>query len=416
MGVGFEFATGWEIFKMKPNSGLSPQSIRSESNLMQYTTSLPKGAVLKRGVGWQMTADGTEIEYVVNDAEESEEGLKYLKGVMADLATFMGVMNLRKMQTFLTASDFPKETFLSEDFVIYIKPAYRFKAIEAIPQVTGGVRLARIRKLWRLLADPNSLAAKQFFSESRGGAAIYSPFVKRVVINWKLIKDSRWPNHQPSAALRGLVTLIATYLDRGYSPTMVGVGAVKYLYYAMSRTSFSGLFKELPPEERNHYINAKEDWVRFICVDVMSKIKGMPTVGLNPKGKLIERTINDRRNLKVPIQLPITREDWLKGMLEDKDLLSADAHPLGEADNYLWEDSNKELGHRLRGLAGLGDKMDNLNYKGAIKKAAIIEFRARQAAIEYTHWPSYAYTMHKFFTEINEGDRHGLIDIDAPSW
>lgn len=416
MGVGFEFATGWDIWQLKPGINVPAQGFRTEADLKQYTTSYPKAAVVKGGFGWQMTVDGTEIEYVVDAVDESDGGANQLVGIMSDLNKFMKMMNARNTQAFLTAADFPPGTFSppKDRFVIHIKNDLRFKDIDAIPQVTGGVRLARIRKLWRLLSDPNSAAAKQFFSEKPGGNPMYSPIVKRALIDWNQIRDSRWPHHHPSAALRGLVTLIATYLMRGYSPEQHGVGAVKYLFFVMSRTSFSGLFKELPAEEQNHYKGAKDDWVNFICVDVMSKIAGMPPTGIDPAGKVLERKITDRGNLKTPVELPITRVDWLKGMVDGRDLLSAKEHPLGGLDNATWEDSNPELGHRLRGLAGLGDKMDTVQYGGTSNKAAIIEFRARQAALEYKHWPDYAFRMHKFFTEINEGDRHGLIDLDAP--
>ncbi|MCW5964594.1 MAG: hypothetical protein KIT83_11195 [Bryobacterales bacterium] len=415
MGVGFEFATGWDIYQLKPGVNVPAQGFRTEADLKQYTTGFPKAAVVKGGFGWQMTVDGTEIEYVVDAVDESQAGENQLVGIMGDLNKFVTMMNQRNSQSFLTAADFPAGTFKApkDRFVIFIKSDLRFKDIDAIPQVTGGVRLGRIRKLWRLLSDPNSEAAKQFFSEKPGGTPIYSPLVKRVLIDWQQIQDSRWPAHKPSAALRGLVTLIATYLQRGYSPNQDGVGAVKYLFFIMSRTSFSGLFKELPMEEQNHYKSAKDDWVNFLCVDVMSKLPGMPGTGVDPKGKVLERRITDRGNLKNSVELPIVREDWLKGMLDGRDLLSAAEHPLGGLDNATWEDSNAELGHRLRGLAGLGEKMDPLHYAGKPNKAAILEFRARQAALEYKHWPDYAFRMHKFFTEINEGDRHGVIDLDA---
>jgi uncharacterized protein (DUF1330 family) len=59
----------------------------------------------------------------------------------------------------------------------------------------------------------------------------------------------------------------------------------------------------------------------------------------------------------------------------------------------------------------LGDKMDNVTYGGRTYKAAIIEFHARQAALNYTQWSSYAAAMHQFITEINESERHGVIDL-----
>jgi hypothetical protein len=331
MAVGFEFATGWDIFKLKDGMNIPAGGLQSEADLKNCTESYPKAAVVRGGLGWKMTVDGTEI-----------------------------------------------------------------------------------RKLWRLLADPKSEAAKQFFAEKPGGTPIYSSMVKNVTLNWKAIKDSKW-DHAPSAKLRGLVTLIATYLLRGYSPAKHGVGAVKYLFILMSRTKFSALFNDLPHDEQTHYKAAEADWIDFICKDVMPQVSGMPSTGIDPNGLLIERKITDRGNLKDPIELPITRKAWLTGMLKNQDLLSAAAHPLDGEDDATWHDSNPELGHRLRGLAGLGDKMDAVQYGGRENKAAIIEFRARQAALPFKVWDDYAFRMHRFFTEINEGDRHGLIDLDAPA-
>ncbi len=107
MGVGFEFATGWDIWQLKSGVNIPPQGIRNEADLKQYTTSYPKAAVVKGGFGWQMTVDGTEIEYVVDAVDESEGGGNQLVGIMSDLNKFMKMMNQRNSQSFLTAADFP---------------------------------------------------------------------------------------------------------------------------------------------------------------------------------------------------------------------------------------------------------------------------------------------------------------------
>jgi len=154
------------------------------------------------------------------------------------------------------------------------------------------------------------------------------------------------------------------------------------------------------------------DWVDFICRDVMSRVPGMPG-GLNPNGLLIEQLIDDRGNHPQGVQIPIMRRDWLVGMLKGADLLSADAHPLGGPNDDVWRDSNPGLGHRLRGLAGLGDKMDTVQYHDRATNAAIVEFRAQQAVVPIWRWDNYAERMHRFFTAINEGERDGVIDLSA---
>lgn len=416
MAIGFEFATGWEIFRLKDNASIG--DIRSLVDLRNCTEPFPKAAVVHRGMGWNMTVDGTEIEYVVNELEESQAGAERLSFVMVDLKSFVVIMNMianRMRKNFLSEADFSPGTFRASNsrFVIHIQNQFLNKDIEARPQVTGGVRLGRVLKLWRLLADNNSEAAKQLLTTGRG-ETYYSSVIRQVTLDWTALRDSKWQDHVPSTKLRGLATLIATYLIRGISPNQRKVGAAKYLFILMSRTKFSALFNTLPLEEQTHYRSAMEDWVDFICRNVMSRVPSMPG-GLNPNGWLIEQLIDDRGNDPQGVQIPIVRRDWLIGMLNGTDLLSADAHPLDGPDDHLWRDSNPGLGHRLRGLAGLGDKMDTIQYHDRATNAAIIEFRAQQAVLPVWQWDDYADRMHRFFTAINEGERDGVIDLNAPA-
>lgn len=418
MAVGFEFATGWDIYKLKdgldlPKHGVAINDAWISANTIHY----PKAATIRGGLGWSMTVDGTEIEWVTSQVEESEAGANQLVQIVGDLTRFVSMLNARNAQSFLTAADFPKGTFKppNDRFTIHIKQQMRFKNIEAIPQVTGGIRLARIRKLWRLLAEPNSQAAKIVFGGEGMGADFYSRLLKQVTIQHSQMLDPNWKTHVPSAKLRGLLTMIMTYLARGYSPTGATVGALKYLFILMSRTSFAGLFKDLPNEEQQHYKTGKgkAQWVEYICKHLMSKVPTMPQTGIEPTGMVVERKVTDRSNLAVDaaVVLPISRKAWLEGIVEGRDLLSAQAHPLGGDDNALWADSNPELGHRLRGLAGLGEKMDTVHYNNVPNQAAIIEFRARQAALEWSLWLDYAKHMHRFITDINEAERHDAIDL-----
>lgn len=414
MAVGFEFATGWQIYRLRNNASID--DVRSDADLPNCTELFPKAAVLRGGMDWSLTVDGTEIEYVVKEVAESEAGANHLVFVMADLERFVRMMNNRK-KTIMSAADFPAGTFPVQNsrFVIYIPNRILNKTVDAVPQVTSGIRLRRVLTLFSVLGNRDSRAAKQLLTQG-GNAPYYSNVVRHVTLDWNGVRDSNWPTHVPSGKLRGLVTLIATYLARGFSPNRNLQGAVKYVFMLMSRTSFSKLFDTLPHEERNHYRGAPGDWVQFICREVMSKVPvpGMPANGLDPNGLVIEQRITDRSQLDQPVDIPITRRDWLRGMLEGTDLLSAEAHPLGGADNDIWEDSNRELGHRLRGLAGLGEKMDTIHYHNHASKGAIIEFRAAQEKLPFSRWGDYALRMHRFFTDINEGDRHGMIDLAAP--
>ena len=115
------------------------------------------------------------------------------------------------------------------------------------------------------------------------------------------------------------------------------------------------------------------------------------------------------------MSIPITHRDWLTGMTRGQDLLSAAANPIeGKANRknvVIYKDSDPAMGHRLRGLAGLGDKMDDVTYGVIPEKAAIIEFRARQKQVLFTDWKKYALECFDFFRMVNEGDRFAAFDL-----
>src|SRR5262249_16959638 len=142
------------------------------------------------------------------------------------------------------------------------------------------------------------------------------------------------------------------------------VGAVKYLTFVMSRTKFSALFNELPLAERDHYRVRPDDWVDFLCTAMMQEAANKT---VDPKGKVIGQFITERLNLKGADRatIPVRRRDWLVGMTKGEDLLSAAAHPIEgkgatRKNVLIYKDSNPGLGRRLRGLAALGDTMDDI--------------------------------------------------------
>lgn len=397
MAIGFEFAIGWQVYRDAP----IPQG-------KSVPPSFDKAAKLLETPYFDVTVDGVEMEFVVHEIPEDAQGEAEVKKRLLYLNEWVKVLNSKKRSGTIPFSEV-KSLFppgMDKPFVLYNCN----ENIAAIPQVTIGIRLGRIRKLMRVLGDEKSQAAQTLFASNK---SFYSQMLTKTNTDHSKLKDSKWADHSPSAKLRGLATYLALYLRRGIVPMDgTSINAVKYLMFIMSRTKFSALFNELPQPEQDHYRHAPNDWVSFICSDVMKVALGR---AVEPGGRLIEYLVDDRRNLQgnQRVHIDVKRDEWLKGMLNGQDLLSAAAHPLDTAENkQKYEDSNPGLGHRLRGLAGLGDKTDPVTYKGQGENTAIVEFRARQAELPYTEWQDYGVKMFRFFREINEGGRHDEVDLE----
>lgn len=397
MAIGFEFAIGWQVYKDAP----VPMGASTPP-------AFDKAAKLLETPYFDVTVDGVEVEFVVHPIEEDAQGEAEVKKRLLYLNEWVKVLNSKKRKGSIPFSEvkslFPPN--MSKPFVLYNCA----DNIAAMPQVTIGIRLGRLRKLLRILGDEKTQAAQTLFASNK---SFYSGLASKTAVDHSRIKDSKWSDHKPSAKLRGLATYLALYLQRGVVPFEgTSINAVKYLMFMMSRTKFSALFNELPLDEQTHYRQAPNDWVSFICSDMMKLSLGR---AVDSTGRLIEYLVDDRRNLQGDqrVHIDIKRNEWLKGMLNGQDLFSAAAHPLDSDENkQKYEDSNPGLGHRLRGLAALGDKMDTVNYQGAAENTAIVEFRARQAELPYPEWQAYGIKMFRFFREINEGGRHDKIDLE----
>ncbi|MCG8636808.1 MAG: hypothetical protein MI863_23455 [Desulfobacterales bacterium] len=408
MAVGFEFAIVWKIFK---------DHKIEDSNVNSRMYKLQKAAVLYDAPsGWQMTADGDEIEFIVDQIEADQRGEGSVRSRLRALIQFIDTITNGKLapqKQYLRNADLSK-TLVKSSTKFVINTADTFQ-LTANPQASAGIRLGRIRKLFRILSDPNSNAAKQFIGEPDEVRKFISRQYGYICINHTQIRDSGWKALRPSPNLRGLATLIAFYIQQGKGKG--GVGAVKYLFWVMCRTSFAALFKLIEPEEREYYQADPERWVSFICNDIMQKV---PETGrVNPGRPLIERTITEQDPTsvfkKVRVNIPITIGDWLVTMIEGADLLSAAAHPIKgksatKQNQKLYTDS-RGYGHRLRGVAGLGDKMDNVTYRGRVEKAPVFEFRYRQRFIPCGEWPAYGIEIYRFIDRLNTGNRQAALDL-----
>lgn len=399
MAIGFEFATGWQIYKDQP--------------ILPGQTTPPlfsKGFALKRTLGWDMTVDGKEIEFVVNPVEEDAQGEGNVRARMRNLAQFVGMMNQKNAQAQLRNTDFTGHLPANPRFVIY--NTAQNQPIAAIPQVSAGVLLSRYRKLVRVLANPGTNAADRFFG---GSAATYTGVFAAVRLRPAHLQDPRWPTHAPSAKLRGLVSLIATYIKRGTPPQAhTPMKAAKYLMVVMARTNFAGIFATLPDNERNQYRQHPNQWVNYICSSVMRNVAGFAPGGADPNAALIGYEISDQGTLAQGqrVVLPITRQAWLIAMTRGSDLLSAEAHKIGRLhplNNPVYRDT-AGVGHRLRGLGGLGQRTDMIPTPTGPKPGIIFEFRARQNPVTWDQWEDYAVRMYRFFRDLNENAKNAAVD------
>jgi hypothetical protein len=379
MAIGFEFATN-----------------------IRVGATLPKGTRLSRGTGWTMEVDGPEVEFVVAPVTERER----LQFVMNVLTTFVTSLQ----QAFQVANG----SVRTEDsrHLFPNAPALELTrvgpSISCVPQVTAGVRLARMRVLFAALADPTRAAAAQYLSSS----AFYA---HRLDATRQIegVTDPSWPDHTPSPQLKGLLRLIALYLMQGNGSH--GVRLVKYVTFIMSRTKFGTLFQQLPSEEYEHYRRNPNEWVRFVCNTVMLRVHEQ---ALDPDGPVIGQRISDGGNLAGDdrASIPIKRERWLKSMLDGRDSLSAAAKPIagpGMKPKYvtLYSDSSQPDSHRLRGLAELGDKMDVITYRDVEERAAILELRARQQEVPFDRWTAFALASFDFFELVNTADENVPINL-----
>ena len=142
--------------------------------------------------------------------------------------------------------------------------------------------------------------------------------------------------------------------------------------------------------------------------------------GLDPDGWLIDRLVNDYKELPEDdwVQIDITRRQWLVGMTAGTDILTAKAHPRKwwkhKAALMYWG-ANGE--HRLRGAGALAEKMDeiildNPSGSGTID-APIFEFRAPGVGanlMKYDTWSDYAIKAYRFLAAANALAREKDID------
>lgn len=383
----------------------------------------PKGTIMhKMMTQWYLVCDGADMEFVtepvVMGADRADtnafRGEDTLKVQMSSLTHFVRRLNRLHRNgsrpaksNFICRADDPALFNQFPPFLIEWNSKFNCD-IEGFPQVTGGIALNRLRKLFRYFSqNEDSEFTKKLLGGSR--AASYARSLGRVVDNLKpsQIKDSRWNGHSPSSTLRGLVSIIGVYLTKGKASKYGGnkIPVVKHLLFLMARTNFSTMFEQLPNDEKTHYRNNPGDWVNFICNEMMPLIDNEGPY--TPNGRMFEYLITDYNKLQPgkEVQIPITREEWLIGMTQGRDLFSECAHPI-----KYWDKSNRRKyrdahgEHRLRGAGALGDKMDHIAVGQLSKNGIIFEFRGPGwdgMMMPFEDWSDYALKSFRFLAALN---------------
>ena len=391
--VGFEFECNWQVNKVGKRGDLQ---------------TFPKKTLLHQGVGWTMETDGTDIEFVVDHIDEGADGRLQLENVMQSLTQWAAQMNQQK-----AAGQIDDPNFVTVRRKEGTRVNTQNEDIKANPQSTGGFRLERLETLYRSLASqpvmgpanqgespPPDLipeATEVLGGQSPGFYATRSQNSVRAINAVKGVE--LWPGHPASDKLAGLVGLICQYLDFGKGTAQLQTA--KYMTWIMGRTDFGAMLLSTP--EADYLREHPRVWEDLVLTTAMTAVSG----ALPGENAVIERPISDAGTLagNKRIQIPITRHKWLKEMTKGKDLLTEHAqkiHLYSPPDHKKkYRDTRTDLGHRLRGLGGLGKRRDTTS---GGHRAEIVEFRSMKTQVPYTDWHSLALRVFDFIVAVNAAE------------
>ncbi len=247
-----------------------------------------------------------------------------------------------------------------DDSGIVITP---LEGMQANPQTTGGFTMEQLKNL--IIPSEGNLKAPEHFAQTLAGTA-------------GLLNLGYLNSLKVSEAAKGFIMMLAHYIA---APTRMGAPVMfpKNITdtFAMARTDFATLLKLVPKEEA---VRWKENPKGFIeTVLKTAKVEG-PNKDVFDKGILMDP------NGQEASEFGPTREKWISGILEGKDLITAQSHPKFEA------------------MGLLGDKTETVGQpKNAEQDSAaggIFEIRAGQdKPIDYTKWIDYAKSVAVYLLE-----------------
>ena len=391
--VGFEYQIPWFIQKVIPKK-------------WKYGTDtyepFDKKTVLYDHKHFNLETDGPEIELVVDPPLSDQLSEQEFLGIFSSIEQFAATMEAEvqnnvdeKEQVNAPLNFIPNRN----NFVIDTKGEHNLKAA---PQATIAISLDRVPTLFQSLGDDKNEDNKELIG-MQGGMEMHAKKLRNAA-NYNIPKVG---TNDPSPELKGLASMIFLYLKQLTAPILTDTHrsrtkALKYLLFLMSRTQFGRLFEELPNEEKVYFKTDVNRWVDYIC----------NTMNINADQELVSYGITDQGKLNDdPIVFPMTRREWLVKMTRGIDVLTAKAHPLQFGNNKeIYQDSNPELGSRLRGVGALDRKMDSLANG---KQGTIMEIRVMDIYVPYRDWKMQALSIFRYINEINNARlNHPMVRVE----
>lgn len=425
--VGFEFETPMETLAADP--GLRQSERRNERFIKQFTTrgtwegrdaQAPSQEYMGRGLTkkenlvtvanlFTMEADeaivgGSDLEFVTEAFPETDAGRARLVQAMAlidavaaalqqgqrpfdaeELAALVGGTARVPAPSGL-ATGKPRGA-IGKTFKSFPPPQYVVKALGAVtanPQTTAGVGLSRIPDLIQETTPqpPAAGAAPALHPMSQQDIKkVQATAEQRVTafLGGGFVVPSAVQNQAPAAPseeLRGLLTLVATYLVGGAGSG--GQAYLKGIAPLLARTDFAAMYGQLPQDERANFAASPD-----IFVDLALRAAGLPTADAPVFAGTIGTT--------APVDLRhVTRRIWLGGMVAGQDLMSAAgyrAHDWGRTDN-------DQLATEFESMGSYGAKTDPGNMP-------ILELRRMRKNVPHTEWAALALMAFDIIRQVN---------------
>lgn len=403
MAIGLEFQTNWTVEKSTGGE------YRKETSLFGD----------RRGiVGWSMETDGSDVEFVVEPAiEESDAGRAKLQRVMSSMTNHIRKMEFAGQHGDKLTKGSAKALFgpmCPQDAVLDRTPGTG-KATLAQPQITIGIRLGRIQEFVEEMGrmglaakNPNALfdregKGSQYYSKDYAEAASLAANAPPLPVG------PGGTNRPPSNKLKGLLTMTTQYLLGG---KQFGSRAyAKDMAWAMSRTDFASMFRQLSGSESEYFQRAPQRWVDYALV-----VAGLYDEVPDPRERgekakvtrkyanelLIQQGITDGgKHMDQPFKLPLTRGAWLRDMalgVNAVDRFTAK----GLSGPALMDGGGT---HRLRAPGLLGNRFDevgNQKRDGGRHKGVIVELRQMRTNVHYSQWTQLALDVFDFARQVNE--------------
>ncbi|BDD11253.1 hypothetical protein FUAX_36850 [Fulvitalea axinellae] len=330
--IGFEFEVGdWEVFKVKEGA----EDLARDRNHPECRLPLAHKDVILSGEGFGMTGDAspgfTDIEYVTEPFEETDEGLERLRKTMAGITASATALHH-------LAQENPSELVRASSLGQYGDVKLPNSLIDATtpplmkPQLTAGVGLRHIPDLLRL----TGLSARED-EKTKSELSLF----RKTLIDHKpgmhpLLKEEAYVSHHttafcasslenilstpPSPELVALASLIRVYI----------LSAIRMPFYypksalaIMARTDFAQMFRLLPPQEQEAlkaenaslFVKAMENCLPFINLNSPIFENGVRKEQKEAPNKTLERPL---------------KKEWIRNIPLGVDLLTQKYFPMPE--------------------------------------------------------------------------------------